>query len=192
MRRKATTIALTAMIAMSMSSTALAAGWQKDNTGWWWQNDNGSYPSNAWQWLDGNQDGVAECYYFDKNGYCLMNTQTPDGYTVNADGAWVVNGTVQTKAAEVQTTTESQEQTNVDIYGTYVNPYDEVITLTDRNGVLILAYYYEKGGEMEVLASEMRKVNDTTYESTIYEAMDIKFTNNTTFTFYDGMVYTKQ
>lgn len=100
MRRKVTTVALTAVMAISMSSTALAAGWQRDNTGWWWQNDNGSYPSNTWQWLDGNHDGVAECYYFDGNGYCLMNAQTPDGQTVNADGAWVVDGIVQTKPVD--------------------------------------------------------------------------------------------
>lgn len=192
MRRKVTTVALTAVMAISMSSTALAAGWQRDNTGWWWQNDNGSYPSNTWQWLDGNHDGVAECYYFDGNGYCLMNTQTPDGYTVNADGAWVVNGAVQTQATEVQTTTENQGETSIDIYGNYVNPYDELITLTNRNGVLVLTYYEDKGGEMEALVSEMRKINDTTYQSTTYEAVNIKFTNNTTFTFYDGMVYTKQ
>lgn len=192
MRKKATTMVLAAVMAISMGNTALAAGWQKDNTGWWWQNDNGSYPSNTWQWLDGNHDGVAECYYFDGNGYCLMNTQTPDGYSVNADGAWVVNGTVQTKAAEAQTITENHEETSADIYGNYVNPYDELITLTNRNGVLVLTYYEDKGGEMEALVSEMQKINDTTYQSTTYEIVNIKFTNNTTFTFYDGMVYTKQ
>ncbi|NBH71102.1 hypothetical protein D3Z51_03475 [Clostridiaceae bacterium] len=175
-----------------MSNTAFAAGWQKDNTGWWWQNDNGSYPSNTWQWVDGNHDGVSECYYFDGNGYMLANTTTPDGYVVNADGAWVVSGTVQTKAAEAQTATENQEQSSVDIYGNYVNPYGEVITLTNENGALILRYYEDKGGEMEILASAMQKVNDTTYQSTTYEAVNIKFTNNTTFTFYDGIVYTKQ
>jgi len=52
---------------------------------------------NSWQWLDGNGDGAAECYYFDGNGYMLANTTTPDGYMVNADGAWMENGAVQTK-----------------------------------------------------------------------------------------------
>lgn len=192
MRRKATIVALTAVMAISMSSTAFAAGWQKDNTGWWWQNDNGSYPSNTWQWVDGNNDGVSECYYFNGNGYMLANTTTPDGYVVNADGAWVVNGVVQTKAAEVQNTMGKQEQTSTDIYGNYVNPYDELITLTNENGAMILRYYEDKGGETQALVSEMRKVNDATYQSTTYEAVNIKFTNNTTFTFYDGMVYTKQ
>lgn len=81
--------------------TVFAAGWQQNATGWWWQNDDGSWPANSWQWLDGNGDGVAECYYFDGNGYMLANTTTPDGYTVNADGAWTVNGVVQTKSVAV-------------------------------------------------------------------------------------------
>ena len=53
----------------------------------------------GWQWLDENNDGIAECYYFDEGGHKLTGTTTPDGYTVNADGAWVENGTVQTQAS---------------------------------------------------------------------------------------------
>ena len=55
----------------------------------------------SWQWLDGNHDGVAECYYFDQTGYMLNNAKTPDGYQVNADGAWVVNSAVQTKVVNL-------------------------------------------------------------------------------------------
>ena len=46
-------------------------------------------------WLDGNDDGIAECYCFDWEGYLYMNGWTPDGYYVNSDGAWTVNGVVQ-------------------------------------------------------------------------------------------------
>ena len=38
-------------------------------------------------WLDGNDDGIAECYCFDWEGYLYMNGWTPDGYYVNSDGA---------------------------------------------------------------------------------------------------------
>ena len=96
-------VALVMAMAMVVGSnmTVFAAGGQQNATGWWWQNDDGSWPANSWQWLDGNGDGVAECYYFDGNGYMLANTTTPDGYTVNADGAWTVNGVVQTKSVAV-------------------------------------------------------------------------------------------
>lgn len=87
-----------------MTSTAFAAGWTvgQDGTGrWWYDLGNGQYYSAAdevpeWQWLDGNQDGTAECYAFDRNGWMYAGTATPDGYTVNADGAWVVGQNVQT------------------------------------------------------------------------------------------------
>ena len=91
---------LAAAITMFASTgmTSLAAGWVQNETGWWYDNGDGTWMASSWQWLDGNQDGVAECYYFDENGYCLLNTVTPDGYTVNADGAWTENGVVQTRA----------------------------------------------------------------------------------------------
>lgn len=92
-------LALAVMTMLSLTIPVSAAAWKQDNTGWWYQEDNGSYPANTWKWIDGNNDGVAECYYFDGNGYMLTNTTAPDGYQVNASGAWVVNGVVQTQAA---------------------------------------------------------------------------------------------
>ena len=91
--------ALAAAISLGSAMTSFA-GWQSDANGYWWQNDDGTWPSNSWQWLDGNGDGVAECYYFDGNGYMLANTTTPDGYQVNIDGAWTVNGVVQTQGTQ--------------------------------------------------------------------------------------------
>lgn len=84
-------LALAIMTMLTCSFTALAASWQQNTTGWWYQEDNGSYPVNTWKWINGR------CYYFDGNGYMLSNTTTPDGYQVDASGAWVVNGVVQTQ-----------------------------------------------------------------------------------------------
>ncbi len=97
-RKKRTCEILTMAFAMTMSSflPAFGASWQQDSAGWRWQKDDGSYHTGGWQWLDGNQDGVSECYYFDVNGYMLSNTTTPDGYQVNGSGAWVENGVVKT------------------------------------------------------------------------------------------------
>lgn len=55
--------------------------------------------AGQWQWQDVNGDGISECYYYDDNGTMLTNTTTPDGYTVDSNGAWVVNGVVQTQAS---------------------------------------------------------------------------------------------
>lgn len=91
MRKKLMIVATAALISAMLSIPAFAAEWKSDASGWWYQNDDGSYPSNGWTWVDG------KCYYFTPEGYCLINTQTPDGYTVDANGAWIVDGMVQTQ-----------------------------------------------------------------------------------------------
>ena len=88
---------MTILLCTFSTSTVFAGSWQQDANGWWWQNDDGSRPASSWAWCDGNGDGIAECYYFDGNGYCLMNTTTPDGFIVNAEGAWIENGVVKTQ-----------------------------------------------------------------------------------------------
>jgi len=88
----------TLMLTSLLTISSFAAGWQSDANGWWWQNADGTWPASSWQWLDGNHDGIAESYYFNANGYLLTNTTTPDGYTVDANGAWIQNGVVQTKS----------------------------------------------------------------------------------------------
>ena len=94
------TAALAACMSIGMTVAAFAGTWASDATGWWWTNDDGSYPVSTWQWIDGNNDGVAESYYFNENGYLLVNTTTPDGYTVNGNGAWTVDGQVQTQGVQ--------------------------------------------------------------------------------------------
>lgn len=111
--KRVAALVLAASMVLGSAFTSMAASWQQNATGWWWQNDDGSWPANTWQWLDGNGDGVAECYYFDSNGYMAANTTTPDGYQVNADGAWVVNGAVQTQ------TTQPAQTTNTDVMTGY-------------------------------------------------------------------------
>ena len=67
----------------SETQTAVSEGWKKDDQGWWYQNADGSYPTNAWKEIDGRH------YYFGADGYMLHDTTTPDGYQVGADGAWI-------------------------------------------------------------------------------------------------------
>ena len=83
---------------MVFTMTSFAGQWKQDHIGWWYQKDDGSWYQNGWQWIDGNQDGLAECYYFEESGYITLNGKTADGYDVNGDGAWIENGAVQRKA----------------------------------------------------------------------------------------------
>ena len=46
-------------------SVQAAGGWKQNKTGWWWEEDNGSYPTNSWKQIGGTW------YYFDGNGYMV-------------------------------------------------------------------------------------------------------------------------
>lgn len=91
------TIVLTA----TMGLTAQAAEWQQDTAGWWYEQDGGGY-ATGWNWIDG------KCYYFADNGYMAANTEI-DGYTLNTDGQWTVDGVVQTKQTDTATATTDDD-----------------------------------------------------------------------------------
>lgn len=97
MKRKAITMLTTFMLAASMSMTSFAGTWEQAGNEWKYKNDDGTY-ATSWQWIDGKS------YYFDGNGNMAKAT-TVDGYTLNADGQWVVDGVVQTQGTATQTGT---------------------------------------------------------------------------------------
>lgn len=78
---------------------SMARGWHQDSKGAYrfYDNREGSPTEGqelrAWQWIDGY------CYYFEeegeKKGILLQNGMSKDGYTVNEEGQWTVNGVVQ-------------------------------------------------------------------------------------------------
>ena len=104
MKKKWFLTALTAgLLTMSLTTPVFAAEWKQDETGWWYQNDDGSYLKDGWNWIDGR------CYYFDRAGYCLLDTVTPDGYTVDASGAWTVDGVVQVQKGSGEASAEESE-----------------------------------------------------------------------------------
>ena len=95
--KRAMIMSLAAAMTAGSATTAFAGQWQQDTKGWRFQTGVNAYHTNGWQWLDGNGDGISECYYFGSDGYMAAATTTPDGYTVNADGAWTENGVVKTR-----------------------------------------------------------------------------------------------
>ena len=84
---------------LSFSTMTAFADWKQEGNTWKYQNNDGNATS-TWQWINGKS------YCFDSNGNMYANTTTPDGYTVNADGAWTVNGVIQTKT---ETTNNSDQ-----------------------------------------------------------------------------------
>ena len=79
---------------------------------WWYDLGNENYLRSTWQWIDTDNDGVAECYYFDADGWMYTDTTTPDGYTVDENGAWTVDSVVQTREALEDNTTEETDTTS--------------------------------------------------------------------------------
>lgn len=85
------------MIASAVTpNVAQAATWKQNRTGWWWEEDNGSYPVSEWKTIGGKR------YYFDQSGYMKSGwyKEGSDWYYLGAanDGAmktgWQkVNGT---------------------------------------------------------------------------------------------------
>ena len=64
MKKKLLTVLSATALSLSMCIPAFAGQWVSNSTGWWWQNDDGSWPANSWQWLDGNKDGVLWSSFF--------------------------------------------------------------------------------------------------------------------------------
>ena len=83
------------------NSGAMATGWVKDSGTWYYLNNSGSMAtgwvkdSGSWYYLKNSgsmatgwvKDG-GQWYYLDSTGKMLHNTYTPDGYYVDASGAW--------------------------------------------------------------------------------------------------------
>ena len=103
--KKTKILVMTLLIAISGTFPALAGEWKKEKDGrWWYQNDDGSYPANQWQEIDGKE------YYFGTEGYMMRNMFAPDDREVGPDGVWT--GFVQSY--------EEREQAFLDIYKPYL------------------------------------------------------------------------
>ena len=60
----------------------MATGWVKDNNTWYYLDSAGAMKT-GWFTVSG------KWYYAYSSGALAVNTTTPDGYTVNANGEWV-------------------------------------------------------------------------------------------------------
>ncbi|MCB7317799.1 hypothetical protein [Lacrimispora sp. 210928-DFI.3.58] len=75
-------LGLTLSISGKATENVYAGAWAQDNTGWWYDNGDGTYPAASWQWIDG------AWYCFDGSGY--MRTGWIDNtYYCASSGAMV-------------------------------------------------------------------------------------------------------
>lgn len=111
------------------------------------------------QWLDGNGDGTDECYAFDGQGWMYADTETPDGYSVNGDGAWTVDGNVQTMTvaagyAGTRAALPSDGAENGSMGAA------ENSTKQEDEAPRILIAYFSKTGNTEEAARQIQTVTD--------------------------------
>ena len=75
----------------SLADWVAVGNWEQQEDGRWkfyettykyylYKKNSGSY------WIDSDNDGIAKMYYFDENGYLLVNCLSPIGIWINANG----------------------------------------------------------------------------------------------------------
>lgn len=86
-KRFFSTLAAFMMVSLLSVIPVQAAEWKQDNVGWWYQNDDGTYPVSVWKQIKG------VWYLFGANGYMLTGWQNVNGlwYFLNADGSMAAN-----------------------------------------------------------------------------------------------------
>ena len=77
------TVLLTAAAAVtSMAAPGTSGDWRQEQDGRWYYYDEGGTMCTGWIEVGGKH------YYLYEDGHCAMNEITPDGFRVDADGAW--------------------------------------------------------------------------------------------------------
>ena len=150
--------ALALALGACMTIPAFAGVWKVDNNGVWHYDYTGrgvqeGWLKNQWAWIDGNHDKISECYYFDAEGNMLADT-TVDGYQLNSQGQWIVDGVVQTKTEGVADVAGQQTTDLLHIVPTESN-YVVAYETAQANGGLTWYNGLRFQGDVSHLASEV-------------------------------------
>ena len=66
MKQKLSCIVFLALVMLVISISPIYAGnWKKDNKGWWYQENDGTYPKDDYKYVN------EQWYYFDQEGYMV-------------------------------------------------------------------------------------------------------------------------
>lgn len=130
--KRIVTAVLTAALALSSATAALAGEWKEDSTGWWYQEDDLSYPSNSWKEIGG------KWYYFDGNGYLRYGWINDNGtwYFAGADGSMSTNQVVE----GYQLAADGTRIDNRNQLGIYVKDKNEKKETKAADGAVVLNY----------------------------------------------------
>lgn len=155
-----------------------------------------------WAWIDGNGDGIAECYGFDHLGNLWpAGTETMDARMLDENGAWEVNGITQKRALTPAAAGQLQpwETGQIDI----TPPYISEVSWEEVNRVSI---YAGDRFEPKLVLTDKETIrefrgasgfaNEADYEyvtpDQYYEGMCgiwVEFDNGVCFSMYDSVNY---
>ena len=88
-KKKLALILAVSLAILSVSPQQIhAAAWKKDSTGWWYQEDNGTYAKSQWKKIG------SDWYWFDANGYMAVGWKKINNswYYFKTDGAMLGKG----------------------------------------------------------------------------------------------------
>ena len=88
-KKKLALILAVSLAILSVSPQQIhAAAWKKDSTGWWYQEDNGTYAKSQWKKIG------SDWYWFDTNGYMAVGGKKINNnwYYFKTDGAMLGKG----------------------------------------------------------------------------------------------------
>lgn len=154
---------------------AAAGTWKQgingDLSAWWYDNGDGTFPLSTWMWIDGNGDGIAECYYFDDTGRMLSDTLTPDGYMVDENGAWKL-GFVRRKYV----LNSYQEEIFKDAAEGLLNLYEDQFNVPSFTYKQLRNLMYEdrQGLMNSLLAADTEKHLKNSYTTTMFVPLRIE------------------
>ena len=144
-------------------------GWQKDATGWWYKNADGSYPYSTWKAIDGawyyfNASGYrvtgwqiigGRWYYLDENTGVMAHDEWIDGFYVTGSGA-MANGWAKLEKGWYYFGTDGIAKTGWIQVGNnwyYGQPDSEIPGLLVENAFRDIngaTYYFKAGGYMAI------------------------------------------
>ncbi|MCD8082430.1 MAG: peptidoglycan DD-metalloendopeptidase family protein [Clostridiales bacterium] len=90
--KKAGMIAGVSAILLLGGTGSAFAGWRQDSVGWWYDNEDGSYPANAWKhtgdaWYCFDENGYMRTGWIDNTYYCTESGAMATGWN-QINGSW--------------------------------------------------------------------------------------------------------
>lgn len=198
-------IILSAIMILICSFPAFAGTWNYDSKGWWFQRQDGSYPSDSWQEID------EKWYFFDADGYMQTGwIQCGDNwYYCKLTGSlatdqWI-NGTYYVGSDGVMyVDTTTPDGKKVDTAGVVIAEKDYSMYIgefTDLEDYANEAQYVSLGGIYNLTITDIRdnkvygnasygyrQYSEEDFENGV-EIQDNSFTVNGYFRDYDGVLH---